>query len=152
MMHNIVYISAAVRPFLRDELTELLLECRLNNRKEGITGLLMYHDQQFFQVLEGAIDKLEGIYKKICSDHRHRGIVTLQKGRSAQRHFAQWEMALVELSNSSDLFQGQFVNLCRLREHQSYEELNADPVVSVFAKTFLADIRELREQFVRDFN
>ncbi|WP_262696137.1 BLUF domain-containing protein [Kordiimonas aquimaris] len=142
MIHNIVYISAAVRPFTRDELAKLLKECRTNNEKEGITGLLMYHDQQFFQVLEGPANKLESIYKKISCDQRHRGVLTLQEGQSEQRHFSQWEMGLAEISNFSDAFQGQFVNLCKLHEHKSFEELNSDPIVSIFARTFLEDIRE----------
>jgi len=47
------YTSIASHLMAHDELIQLLQEARENNRKRGITGMLLYMEGCFFQVLEG---------------------------------------------------------------------------------------------------
>ena len=67
-----IYCSAsAPGAFGRNELPELLEECRTNNAKCDITGILLYHNQSFFQVLEGDRSVVEALFEKVASDSRH---------------------------------------------------------------------------------
>lgn len=47
--HHLIYMSWATRPFTTAALASLLREPRVS----GVTGLLVYHEGRFVQVLEG---------------------------------------------------------------------------------------------------
>lgn len=55
-MYQLVYISAAALNFVESDLPALLDKSQRNNAKKQITGMLMYHEGQFFQILEGPED------------------------------------------------------------------------------------------------
>ncbi|HPB31711.1 MAG TPA: BLUF domain-containing protein, partial [Candidatus Sumerlaeota bacterium] len=50
---HLIYCSAAARPFSHKALTDLLGIARIHNARYGLTGMLLYSDGSFFQVLEG---------------------------------------------------------------------------------------------------
>lgn len=99
-MYSLTYVSSAVHPFSEDELVDLLAVSRHNNARLGITGMLLYKDGNFMQVLEGEEEAVRGLYEKIGSDPRHRGEIALQKGHSEGRHFPGWEMGFRNLDSS----------------------------------------------------
>src|SRR5205823_4304594 len=51
---EIIYASASVQPFSSRQLTDLLARARAHNRTVAVSGLLLYHQGSFLQVLEGA--------------------------------------------------------------------------------------------------
>ena len=52
-MIALVYVSAARKLFDEAELSALLTQCRANNARLGVTGVLLYADGNFMQALEG---------------------------------------------------------------------------------------------------
>jgi hypothetical protein len=96
-MFQLVYISSAVDPFSTAELLDLLAGCREDNARAGVTGMLLYKDGNFMQVLEGDEDAVRATHARIERDPRHRGLITLLQGPSAGRHFPGWSMGLREL-------------------------------------------------------
>ena len=52
-MFQLVYLSSASQPFSEDDLVALLTQARQNNTAHGLTGMLLYKDGNFMQVLEG---------------------------------------------------------------------------------------------------
>ena len=52
-MFHLVYFSSATKEFTKPELQKLLDEGRKKNSKLGVTGMLLYKDGNFMQVLEG---------------------------------------------------------------------------------------------------
>jgi hypothetical protein len=52
-MFSIVYVSSALKPFSKTDLLTLLEKSRENNTSLGISGMLLYKDGNFMQVLEG---------------------------------------------------------------------------------------------------
>ncbi|WP_419835757.1 BLUF domain-containing protein [Endozoicomonas atrinae] len=52
-MINLVYVSSASRVMDEHELTALLEQSRDRNLRQNVTGMLIYCDGNFFQVLEG---------------------------------------------------------------------------------------------------
>ncbi len=90
IMH--IYVSSARRLFAPDDTRDLLASCRDNNARHGITGLLLYHDGNFMQVLEGEEATIATVFKRIEMDGRHHGILTLYHKPIPERSFAQWSM------------------------------------------------------------
>jgi hypothetical protein len=69
-----IYASAVSRDFETEELEELLQVARENNAKLGLTGMLLYAEGSFFQVLEGPADVVDALYVKIKRDKRHDNV------------------------------------------------------------------------------
>jgi hypothetical protein len=52
-MIRLTYASTALKEWSEQELLKLLQDCRTNNGAKNITGILLYANGTFFQVLEG---------------------------------------------------------------------------------------------------
>ena len=96
-MFFLVYASSAVQPFSGSDLEELLATSRENNAKADITGMLLYKDGNFMQVLEGEEEAVRALYDKIAVDPRHRGEILLQQGFTEERQFPSWSMGFRDL-------------------------------------------------------
>ncbi len=102
-MFFIVYASSATNSFSRSELLELLTKARTTNTKLGITGMLLYKDGNFIQVLEGEEAAVRALYAKIEQDARHAGIIALLQGNEAERQFPDWSMGFRDLNDPNVL-------------------------------------------------
>ena len=91
-MHYILYLSAGANWFTESELNDLLATCNKNNSLAGITGLLLYADGNFIQLLEGEESAVQATYKKISLDQSHKGITQIASGPLAKRNFPEWAM------------------------------------------------------------
>ena len=109
-----IYASAAVRHFETAELTDLLQAARKHNDAAGLTGMLLYTEGSFFQVLEGCPDAVEALYARIELDKRHDQVTKLVTEAITRRSFAQWTMGfshvsrkeLALISGANDFFAG----------------------------------------------
>jgi hypothetical protein len=98
-MNQVVYSSAAVAPFSEAQLTELLARARTKNDRLGVTGMLLYHDGSFLQVLEGEASVLEALFTAISADKRHHRVVALLRREVDERHFGDWRMGFASMKN-----------------------------------------------------
>ncbi len=96
-MFFLVYASSAVTPFTPPELIDLLAKSHKNNAELGISGMLLYKDGNFMQVLEGEEGVVRTLYDAIGRDPRHRGLLTLLQGPLAERQFPDWSMGFRDL-------------------------------------------------------
>lgn len=64
-----------------------------NNRRDHITGLLIAHNRQFLQVIEGQRADIERLLKRLAADRRHRDMQLLCADPVAVRRFPDWSMA-----------------------------------------------------------
>ena len=96
-MHYLVYISAAVYPFSEAELLELLNVSRRNNALLDITGMLLYKDGRFMQLLEGEKDAALALTAKVARDPRHRRLTVLLEGDRPRREFPDWSLGFQRL-------------------------------------------------------
>src|ERR1700761_4061978 len=90
-MHKLLYVSNTRRDFPIDGLKALLERARANNAALKITGLLLYIDGGFLQVLEGERDVLRDLYAVIAKDNRHWDAKLLLDQEGA-RNFGNWSM------------------------------------------------------------
>jgi len=108
-----VYSSASSIDFTQDEIIALLEKARGNNVKLGITGMLLYDNGSFFQVLEGNPDTVTALLKIIQKDSRHSQVVKIIYEEIEARDFSEWTMgysgvtrqALGEIEGLNDFFQ-----------------------------------------------
>ena len=96
-MFSLVYVSTATTPFSLPELHDFLAKSRANNEMLDVTGMLLYKDGSFMQVLEGEESVVRKLYAKIASDPRHRGSFILLQGPIEQREFPDWSMGFRDL-------------------------------------------------------
>lgn len=103
-MLSLVYLSSATTHFSDDGLTELLQLSRVNNARLNITGMLLYNDGNFIQVLEGPDDAVRKLYNKIARDPRHSGLTTVIQDIIQTRNFPNWSMGFKRVDKlSTDL-------------------------------------------------
>ena len=99
-MLSLVYISAARQLFSEDDLKTLLQLSRDKNARLGISGMLLYKDGNFMQVLEGPYDAVTSLYRTIGRDPRHGGVLELIRQQIEEREFAAWSMGFRNLKDS----------------------------------------------------
>jgi Sensors of blue-light using FAD len=97
LMHCI-YASSARRHFETAELTALLQAARKHNDAAGLTGMLLYTEGSFFQVLEGVPDAVEALYARIELDKRHDQVTKIIAEATPSRSFANWTMGFSQVS------------------------------------------------------
>ena len=97
----LVYASIANEDFSPEQLLELLAVSRRNNESCGITGMLLYKDRRFLQVLEGDEAAVRATYARIERDPRHRDVVVLVTDEEREREFADWSMAFHDLDDET---------------------------------------------------
>lgn len=93
MLVQVVYISSATKVFEAGELDRLLEGARRRNERSGVTGVLLYDDYSFLQVLEGTPDAVQRTVERIKRDPRHAGMTVVQDQPIAERDFCDWSMA-----------------------------------------------------------
>jgi hypothetical protein len=95
---QLVYGSTAVRLMADEELREILDQSRRNNGRDGVTGMLVYSEGAFLQVLEGPEETVESVFGRIAADPRHKSILRFLKDRVESRGFGEWSMGFARAS------------------------------------------------------
>jgi len=127
-----IYCSAAKHLFGRSELLHLLAQSRSNNLKNGVTGMLLYAEGSFFQVLEGEPGVVERLFETIRHDRRHRDVTLIIREPVAERTFGDWTMGYAEIEpgevdeliGASDFF-GREASFTRLGQDRAMKLLEA---------------------------
>ncbi|RDC60638.1 Photoactivated adenylate cyclase subunit alpha [Alteripontixanthobacter maritimus] len=70
------------------------------NSAKGLTGVMLFVQGQFIQVLEGPGEALEEIFERICGDFRHRQVNLIDLGAVPTRIFSEWGM--VSMTDGSE--------------------------------------------------
>ena len=99
LIFSLVYVSSATLPLSGEDLRALLAACRENNARLGVTGMLLYKDGNFMQVLEGDEEAVRGLYARIEDDPRHGGEIILHRGFVDERRFPDWSMGFRNLDS-----------------------------------------------------
>jgi hypothetical protein len=90
--------KSCTNEFAEHDLIELLKECRVSNKQNGITRMLLYLQGKFIHVLEGEKIVVDRIYAKIKADPRHTRIMTVIQGNSQEHFFKGWTIGFKRLT------------------------------------------------------
>lgn len=107
-MFELLYTSVAPAGLSELELVNLLDKSRLKNRKHGITGILIYHQREIMQLIEGEKSEVEALFQTIFEDDRHTSVDVFYQGEIEHRSFTDWSMAFKVLDEKmiSDIAAG----------------------------------------------
>ena len=106
-MLQLVYESSATRDITEADVSNIMSSARVNNAKAGVTGMLVYHEGMFIQVLEGPEDKVTELFAHIERDPRHEDVWRLACMTINARSFSNWSMGL-----ASELGETEAYGLC----------------------------------------
>ncbi|MBB1274427.1 MULTISPECIES: BLUF domain-containing protein [Psychromonas] len=100
-MFELLYTSVAPQCLSEDELMDILLKARIKNQQLGITGMMIYHDREIMQILEGDESAVKALYQTICEDQRHTRVNIFYEGHIEERAFPEWSMAFKSLDEAA---------------------------------------------------
>jgi hypothetical protein len=96
---QLAYVSLESHALSEQDLVDLLRQARKFNAANGITGMLLYKDGMFLQVLEGDPLVVSRLYDSIRKDTRHKGITRLYAEWVSERQFGYWSMGFQNLTH-----------------------------------------------------
>lgn len=131
-LHHIIYVSKGI-DITEKKLNDILATSRSFNTSKNITGMLLYIDGKFFQVLEGKKEDIEDLYANIRLDKRHEQVTTVSDHPIAFRTFKGWSMRYNAISEK------EFYDLSGISSWQTLLALKPGPsenIAYVFSRKF----------------
>lgn len=122
-MVRLVYRSSSSGKIDLPALQEILQASRKNNRRLGVTGLLLADSNGFLQVLEGEVHAVNGLFQKVSRDRRHAEVVLVSYEPIEARSFSRWNMRGVGLFTYNEKLREGLVEKYGLRQCHSPFEL-----------------------------
>ena len=94
---HLCYVSTETEHFTQEDLVALLGVARAANTEHDVTGLLLYREGSFYQLLEGKQAAVNHIFEVIQQDPRHKEVRVLFSGETETREFSDWRMGFLNL-------------------------------------------------------
>lgn len=132
-IYQISYVSAEKEQMSETALDRLLYLSRSRNKSIGVTGMLLYHEGSFLQVLEGNEPDVLEVWGRISKDERHHRKVVVFSGPVEERVFEDWSMGYERIEKGckrlprgfSHFLERGFVDLSRDPDDKARMVLNA---------------------------
>ena len=112
------------------DLLYLLEQSRARNERHGITGMLLYKNGHFMQVLEGDEADVMQVFADIERDKRHKNVDVLRTEYIQHRNFPDWTMGF---RNIDKLDLSTVPGFTRLLEHDFNSEFFSEDTVEAHA-------------------
>jgi hypothetical protein len=125
-IRQIIYTSRGVPNFQVSEILSILAQSVRNNQRDDITGFLIFKHGHFRQLIEGASDVIEELYKRIDSDTRHTILTKDMDRMTTRRTFPMWAMALAE-GEGGDALVGSTSHDPKLKGYMHVLDTSVDP-------------------------
>jgi hypothetical protein len=106
---QLVYASAATNGFAASDLDAVLRVAREHNAGAEITGMLLFVEPSFLQVLEGTQGHVDELFERIRADRRHTRALLLLREPIEHRSFPDWTMGATT-ATLSDLQEAVGIN------------------------------------------
>ena len=125
MTANSVLCRTSIRDHSRHScLTSACLLARIKNQRLDVTGMLLYHQGSFLQVLEGPAAAVDPLLATIGADQRHHKLMLLLRREIEARNFADWKMGFVDVAAQTQALPG-FRDY--FKSHSSFLDLLGEP-------------------------
>ena len=98
----LIYVSRETGEMTFENLAELLSKARHFNRSREISGLLLYREGCFLQILEGEKGLISQLFERITTDPRHCKVELILLEATDQRYFGQWSLGYCDLSQPGE--------------------------------------------------
>ena len=84
------------------DFSSILKTARTENPKLGITGVLLYDNGKFLQILEGEKFHLDALLENIKRDNRHNNMQILVDAPISARELEGWNMEAFDITNTEE--------------------------------------------------
>lgn len=92
---ELLYVSTADHIMQETELQNILEQSRKYNGSNNVTGMLIYSNGAFMQLLEGDPEEITSLYAKISADPRHEKIIKIYERETESRRLGEWSMGYI---------------------------------------------------------
>ncbi|PKD18880.1 hypothetical protein APR41_17305 [Salegentibacter salinarum] len=99
MRYAISYVSTANPALSETEIQEALDFSKDWNNNHNITGILLYSQGNFFQVLEGEEQLLKDLIDRIKTDERHQNVITIFQKSIPNTQFDGYQADFISLND-----------------------------------------------------
>lgn len=121
-MYELIYRSTAGKDLKAEDIQDILETSTKFNVEHNITGCLLYHNDEFLQIIEGEEKDVKELFEHIKKDKRHTNVMILEEGYTTERLFTNWSMAYQPLESNlankinKELFASNFNTLSKIIE------------------------------------
>ena len=136
---HLCYVSTETEHFTQEDLVALLGVARTANTEHDVTGLLLYREGSFYQLLEGKQTAVNHIFEVIKQDPRHKDVRILFSGETETREFSDWRMGFLNLDGVNPEALAGFSNFLEVDAHpqEFLEELSRGKRLALMFRTML---------------
>ncbi len=99
MKYAISYVSSVNPNLTEADIQEILKYTSNWNNDHDITGILLYSDGNFFQVLEGEKELLKSLLSRIVKDERHNNVMVIFQKEVSQTKFDDYQSDFISLDS-----------------------------------------------------
>lgn len=141
----LMYVSFARTGVTVPDVKDLVGRSARENARFGITGVLLYHDGLFMQVLEGPEADVDRLMANIRKDHRHHSVNVLYRHGIARRYFATWSMGYADFQALPEHERHYCTSLCSATELEKSDDVSNEigRLFSVFHEAISTTAEEL---------
>ena len=100
MLSQLVYVSNRKANCTQEEIEKILESCKKNNPPLNITGVLLYSDTKFIQLVEGEYKVINDLYNRIKTDPRHDQTRLISMGSIQTKAFPSWHMGARKIAGN----------------------------------------------------
>ncbi len=122
-LYSILYTSKSSVGVFDSEIFKIIEKAQVKNAELGLTGMLLYIEDAFLQVIEGEEENVKALIDVIRHDPRHYHFSVILQGKIEQRNFEKWRMGL-KIFTPQDLMDMKMIN--QDNEFDLIETLNQD--------------------------
>jgi len=127
MLKTICYISDSKKIETGNNFEDLFEAARANNIKNNITGILIYRNSNFLQVLEGEQTMVDSTFKRIRLDVRHHNLFKIIDTTIEQRFFQDYNCGFTVINDSQTMH--------KLKDYlewlKSSDDIKAKKIISI---------------------
>jgi hypothetical protein len=95
LFKSLIYVSTAKYSMGHEKVMDILQVSWRHNHNSDISGILIYDDNYFVQLLQGPINTVDTLYEKISNDIRHHSIELIGTELLARKDVNGWGMGLI---------------------------------------------------------
>ena len=99
MLYTLCYVSSCKDSLTAKDLEQLFQVNKRNNTEHGVSGILIYNNGNFMQILEGDEDMVKSLFKKIKRDARHSNLITLINNSIDERIFHDYDSGFIHFED-----------------------------------------------------
>lgn len=119
-LFSLLYVSRMPVPDA-DEVDRICRQSQLNNKRDAVTGLLLFDGAAFCQLVEGPEAGLVALRRRLEQDRRHVDMRVLHFDRAPARRFPSWRLGYAFIADAAAI--------------DTVQQAGSDRAVQAFEKT-----------------